>query len=258
MPTSPEPMLAFDDACRIILEQARCMESEAVPLGQALGRILAEAGYRCANIGKWHVDDEFGPEQFGFEGTHYPGWEPTLDHPEYLEYLSNNGYPGFRCRDRVFLRQPSGRRSGILAGIYDGPAEGTFDGFVAHKAAAKLEEFAEDYHRSGKPFLMFCNFFGPHLPYLLPAEFAGMYDPDSVPRPPSFDETFAGKPTVQPSYSRYWGADRFDWPAWQRLIAMYWGYVTMLDGFVGRLLAKLDELPEDESVAPQAEQLSLF
>lgn len=39
---SPEPMLAFDDACRIILEQVRCMGSEAVPLDGALGRILAE------------------------------------------------------------------------------------------------------------------------------------------------------------------------------------------------------------------------
>ncbi|MEN8255516.1 MAG: gephyrin-like molybdotransferase Glp, partial [Verrucomicrobiota bacterium] len=42
MPISPEPMPAFDAARRIILEQTRCTGSEAVPLEQALGRILAE------------------------------------------------------------------------------------------------------------------------------------------------------------------------------------------------------------------------
>lgn len=39
---SPEPMLPFDDACRIIRSQARYTGSETVVLDQALGRILAE------------------------------------------------------------------------------------------------------------------------------------------------------------------------------------------------------------------------
>ncbi|MGW4800844.1 sulfatase-like hydrolase/transferase, partial [Nonomuraea sp. NPDC004297] len=69
-----------------------------------------------------------------------------------------------------------------------------------------------------------------------------MYDPERVPLPASMAETFDGKPEVQRRYSEYWSADSFDADAWRGLIAAYWGYVSLIDAQIGRLLSALREL----------------
>jgi arylsulfatase A-like enzyme len=63
-----------------------------------------------------------------------------------------------------------------------------------------------------------------------------------VARHPSLAETFAGKPAVHKNYSQYWGFDTYPWSVWQRIVAAYWGYVTLIDAQIGRILAKVDAL----------------
>lgn len=55
-------------------------------------------------------------------------------------------------------------------------------------------------------------------------------------------ETFANKPRVQSHYSAHWTFDSFSPDQWRKLIAVYWGYVSLIDEQVGRVLGALDEL----------------
>jgi arylsulfatase A-like enzyme len=73
-----------------------------------------------------------------------------------------------------------------------------------------------------------------------------MYDPESIPEEPSFGETWERKPFVQHFVERYWGLSAGGWPRWREIVARYWGYVTMLDDLVGRILAELRALGLEE------------
>lgn len=197
---------------------------------------LKEAGYRVANIGKWHVSPESGPEKYGFEGSHYPGWKAPTDHPEYLKYLKENELPEWEVENKIVGQTPGGREF-VVGGIYQGPVEGTFPYFLAEKVIEKIENCQD----SKDNFFISCNFFGPHLPYLIPAEYANMYDPAEIELTETMKEEFKAKPEVEKHYSKYWGFDSFDEASWRKIIAMYWGFTTLIDEQIGRVVEALKE-----------------
>lgn len=205
-------------------------------------RYLADAGYRVGHVGKWHVGKVRGPAEYGFEGLHYPGWGNPVRHEDYLRYLDERGLPHFRLRSEVRGTFPNGEPGNLLAGVLDQPVEATFEYFLAERTIERLREYARGYHDDGQPFFLGCHWFGPHLPYCIPTEYYHRYDPAAIDLPPSMVETFHGKPRVQEHYSAHWTFDSLTPDEWRRLIAAYWGYVTLIDEQVGRVLAAVDEL----------------
>ena len=199
----------------------------------SFGHRLRAAGYNVGTVGKWHIGVARGPAEFGFDGLHYPGWGEPVHHPDYLRYLDEHGYDHFRVSGEIRGRFPNGQPGNAIGGIFEGPVEATFSYFLAERAIELLERYAAEQ----KPFFLACQWFGPHLPYYVPAAYANLYDPVEVPLPPSMAETFAGKPMVQRHYAAHWSFDSFSPEQWQKLIAMYWGYATLIDEQVGRVLA---------------------
>ncbi|TCC63280.1 DUF4976 domain-containing protein [Kribbella pittospori] len=207
--------------------------------------LLGEAGYQLGHVGKWHVGKVKGPKDFGYDGEHYAGWGNAVQHPDYLQYLTENGYPPFAVHSPVRGTFANGEPGNLLAGILDQPVEATFEYFLAERTIQQLRRYAED----GRPFYLGCNWFGPHLPYLLPEAYYHRYDPKNVELPVSIAETFANKPRVQQHYSSHWTFDSLSPETWRELIAAYWGYVTLIDEQVGRILAVLDELGLSDDTA---------
>ncbi len=214
------------------------LPAEMVPFS----RHLAEAGYRLGHAGKWHIGQEKGPADYGFEGVHYPGWGPPVNHPDYLAYLDARGLPRFSVRDEVRGTFPNGRPANVTMGIYEGPSEGLFDYFIAERTIERLREYARHRHETGQPFFLGCNWFGPHLPYYLPERYYHLYDPADISLPESMKETFAHKPMVQRHYSAHWAFDSFTPDQWRKIMAVKLGYVTLIDEQVGRILAEVDRL----------------
>lgn len=212
-------------------------------------RPLRDAGYRVGHVGKWHVGKERGPADYGFEGVHYPGWGNPVAHPDYRAYLAERGLPPFALRREVRGRFPNGEPGNLLAGVLAQPVEATFEYFLAERAIARLREYAAGYRDEGRPCFLGCHWFGPHLPYCLPEAYYDRYDPADVTLPPSMAETFAGKPLVQRHYSAHWTFDSFTPDEWRKLIAVYWGYVTLLDEQVARILDAVRDLGLWDSTA---------
>ncbi|MFC0673174.1 sulfatase-like hydrolase/transferase [Brachybacterium hainanense] len=203
---------------------------------------LRARGYRVGLAGKWHVGLHRTAQDCGFDALHMHGWHNPVDLPAYQEWLAAQGLPPYRLRDEIRGTFPNGGRGNLLAARLEQGVEATFERFLGDLAIAQLREYAQTYYRDGTPFFLATHFFGPHLPYNLPAEYFDMYDPDEVELPASIAETFLGKPPVQANYSAHWTFDTLGEETSRKLIAAYWGYVTMIDHEIGRIVEVAREL----------------
>ncbi|GAA4705610.1 sulfatase-like hydrolase/transferase [Nocardioides conyzicola] len=203
---------------------------------------LREAGYNTGLVGKWHAGTVREPADYGLDGVHLPGWHNPVDHPDYLAYLDERGLPPYAISDRIRGTLPNGGPGNLLAARLHQPVEATFEHYLATRAIELLERYAEDVHRDDKPFYLGLHFFGPHLPYVIPDHYFDLIDPESVELPRSIAETFEGKPAVHANYSAHWTFDTMPIEVTRKLIAVYWGYVALIDEQVARVLAAADRL----------------
>ncbi|MFB6218224.1 MAG: sulfatase-like hydrolase/transferase [Halobacteriaceae archaeon] len=221
-------------------------ESEGPPLSERFPcypQLLGDAGWNAGLAGKWHVGEH--PREFGLDGAHYPGWHQTLDHPDYNAYLDERGLPRFDgdALEDVFPGEGERYQEGATD---PRPVEASFPYFVAERAIEQLEAYAED----DSPFYESVHFFGPHNPYYLPREYRHMYDPDDVELPESaVKETFQGKPAAHLAQRHFSNLESLAVADWRRYIATYWGFVSLIDDQLGRLVGALDELGVREETA---------
>lgn len=218
---------------------------------------LRTAGYSLGYAGKWHVDPLKHPSDYGFEGKDFPGYGYPIykglvegmrfGPPEhrgtrhYETYLRERGYEVPRVLEAHYGDNPSKQQQEMYA-LHSGGVETNFEYMVSEDTIALLRSMQERRDRDGAPFFVWANFWGPHTPCLLPEPYYSMYDPASIPEEPSFGETWDRKPFVQQLVERYWGLSGGGWERWREIVARYWGYVTMLDDLIGRIVLELEAL----------------
>ena len=207
------------------------------------GNHLSAAGYRMRYVGKWHVGWRQGPADLGFDSENR-----QFDAAAYRRQLGlsasgdANGATatpaadewGFTDAGGLFWRH-YGREAGPPA------ATGT-----AAQAAAGLEQLrALTDEPDERPWFLWTNFSGPHNPYLVPEPYASLYDWRDVPLPASYYDAGEGKPAYVRRVRESWFGEITEEHT-RKSIAHYWGYCTMIDHFIGKLLAFLDESGQAE------------
>lgn len=210
---------------------------------------LGDAGYQLGLIGKWHGGVRKTAATYGFQGPQFDGWHNPVDHPDYLSYLRERNLPGYAISDKIRGVTPNGSEGNLLAARLHQPLEATFEHYLADRSIEMLERFAAGNGAPPAPFFLATHFFGPHLPYILPDQFFDLYDPDQVELPESVAETFENKPPVQKNYSGLWTYDTLPEAVSRKLIAAYWGYITMIDLEIGRILDAVERLGLLDSTA---------
>jgi arylsulfatase A-like enzyme len=91
---------------------------------------------------------------------------------------------------------------------------------------------------------MFVGFPNPHIPFDAPEPYASMYDPASVLIPDTFYQDLEHKPPQHLGHKRYARKENFeelDEERLRRVIALYYGSVTLVDDQVGKVLEALEE-----------------
>jgi arylsulfatase A-like enzyme len=96
------------------------------------------------------------------------------------------------------------------------------------------------------PWFLFVGPLGPHDPFEVPERFVQLYDPASIPLPPSFHDTLEDKPRVYQRMRRqYWGQLSED--EVRDSIRHYWAYCTLEDALFGEILDALDATGQAEN-----------
>jgi arylsulfatase A-like enzyme len=212
--------------------------NQELPLERpALPEVFRDGGYDVAYSGKWHLGRGRafqGIERFaGERGREFRQWlanhnyEDTYPYgtPEFSYYLDAGA-----SRERI---------SNPHTAPQAGTTETTFDTWVANRALEYLETRPAD-----KPFFHVCSFHGPHPVFVVPEPYYSLYDPAQAPEPANFADPMTGKPAFQ-RRSIWHGAAHAhgtEWEPWRRSQSVYWGYVTLLDELIGRVLGRLDSL----------------
>ena len=197
---------------------------------------LHDAGYMTAAIGKMHMMPKWGP--FGFAYLDLVEGKADLNN-QYIDYLKARGLNGKQNEAKGEEDGPPGTRTSALA------TEDTIDAFVGRRGVRWLDDWCGD-----EPFFLWLSFSNPHFPFDPPEPYDTMYDPATVPGPVWREGEMDDKPT-QRQLQRERGYDRYSDDELRKVIAHYYGNVTLVDDQVGKVLEVLERkgLMEDTLIA---------
>lgn len=240
-----------------------------------VGEDFSAAGYRTALVGKAHFQPLKGTDEFpslesypilqdlefwkGFNGPFY-----GFDHVELARNHTNEAHVGQHyaiwmeekgCANwRDYYLPPTGTMDKSILHKWAIPEEFHYDTWIAERTNALLEQFKT----GDEPFFLWSSFFDPHPPYLVPEPWDTMYDPDrlTIPaaapgehdrNPPHFGKTQQEHPDFSDLKESGFGIHGYGshlLPEAERkqLVATYYGMISLMDKYIGKILDKLDEL----------------
>lgn len=248
----------------------KLMESE-----HTVGEDFIRAGYRTALVGKAHfqpLKGEDGYESleaypilqdldfwrnfhecfYGFEHAELARNHTNEAHvgQHYAIWMEEKGLSGWRD----YFLPPTGSMDKNAKRVWEIPEEYHYDAWIAERTEALLEAYAE----KEEPFFLWASFFDPHPDYFAPEPWAGLYDPEKLTVPGlTPGEHDANSPFHRlsqeeaPDVSAYkksgFGlhgvhSHLHDEAELKKDVAVYYGMVSLMDKYIGKILNKLDEL----------------
>lgn len=192
--------------------------------------------YKKGYIGKWHLGDEIF-RQHGFDEwvsidddyrQYYTSQRDNTLHSTYYHFLLEKGYKpdceeedGFVSFSRHFCARQL-------------PEEHTKAAFVADESVRFIRE------NKDRPFILFTNFFEPHMPFFGPRD--NQYPPEKIPLPENFLHQLDHRNPLKTRLFKAKYANIYKTEEeWQNLIARYWGLVSMVDTQLGKMTDALRE-----------------
>jgi arylsulfatase A-like enzyme len=229
-------------------------KADPIPTIPTLGDYLND--YQKIYLGKWHIAETKLPSDYGFIGHNFPGYgypgsgvhknlvfnQGPGPENRYKEWLDEKGFPIPEVTESFFGNNPNLQKQELRAKL-SGTKEHTIPAFLYDEAKSYIQN-----RDRNTPFFLWMNFWGPHTPCTVPEPYYSMYDPADIAEEPSFKETFFNKPVHQEHISYMWGVHDLNWQEWSEIIARYFGYITLIDDYIGLLLQVLkDEGLEDST-----------
>lgn len=195
---------------------------------EMLGHFRA-AGYRINYAGKWHMGEgniaDFTDRHAGDSTADYSKW--CTDQGLIDGWMFND--PATRTTRTPSMSIPKVHCQNL-------PVEKTNEAYITDFAIDMIRTRDRD-----RPLFQVCSYNGPHPPFMIPEPYFSMYDPTKVPMPPNFGPGDGEHTAHTESYYR----DLFDdhgtgFDDWRASYAVYWGFVSMIDDFVGKLMGVLE------------------
>jgi arylsulfatase A-like enzyme len=192
---------------------------------------LAAAGYELDFMGKWHVSSVKYPSEYGWNEGNTCHREGILSLPQEWDMYANPAPPP---SDKILGGLI--RRSGYNDYHLYGTSEVQEDGRIAREAM----DIVAAKRNSRVPWGVFVGFKAPHDPYLVPRRFLDMYDPESIPLPPNYNDAMADKPALYRRMRRQAFGKLTDDEV-RSAILHFWAYCSYLDHLAGNIIKALDD-----------------
>lgn len=241
-----------------------------------VGEDFMAAGYKTALIGKAHFQQLQSTTEFPslesvgklqdlafwkqFDDVFYGFEHVELVRNHTNEYLVGQHYALWLeeqgCANwRDYFASPTGTMERGQLHKWAIPERFHYNAWIAERTSAMLDR----YKKNDESFFLWASFPDPHPPYLVPEPWDMMYDPEelTIPQltpgehdrnPPHFAMTQEARPDFSPwrqsgfsihgynsHANMYSAADR------RQLVATYYGMVSLLDKYVGRILDQLEK-----------------
>ncbi|MCP4755161.1 MAG: sulfatase-like hydrolase/transferase [Proteobacteria bacterium] len=243
----------------------------------SFARNIRDAGYSTAVIGKTHLwqhdigqsggahtnDKRHLTQEWGFDYVHeLTGPMASTGHNSpYTDYLQEKGllkaYRAYQIeyvlRNYVLKRTKDLPQTYLdLLKSYDIevdvennplwddpplplPAEDHYDSYTGQKAVDWIEAYQED-----KPFFLMVGFQGPHDPFDSPEKYRSIYDPVQIPLG-IMDAPEEPVPEYLEQLLRMSGLNEMTPEHMRHMMAAYYGKVSLIDDYIGRIVGVLEE-----------------
>lgn len=239
-----------------------------------VGEDFADAGYRTSLVGKAHFQPLHGTDE-------YPSLEsyPILqdldfwrnfderfygfDHVELARNHADEAHVGQHyaiwmeekglTNWRDYFSPPTGNAKGQYR-TWPIPEEFHYDTWIAERTNALMES----YQQNDENFFLWASFFDPHPKYLVPEPWDTMYNPETLTVP----SVTPGEHDNNPVHFQLTQQKKPDFSEWRETgkgvhgfrshlrdrdelakdIGIYYGMVSLMDKYIGKILGKLDAL----------------
>jgi len=250
---------------------AWALGTQLAPDTRTVGHVFQEAGYRTALVGKAHfqqnrqykdypsleampfvhdldlwrnyTDDFYGFEHIELARNHV---DEAQVGQHYMIWMEEKGFDW-----RPHFGRDNGNRRRHK---WDLPEEFHYNTWNAERTNALLDGYAQN----DESFFLWSSFPDPHPPYLVPEPWDTMYDPAELTVPSTVEGEHDANPphfqltqTKKPDFSSWresggflpgFHSHLFDRDEMAKNIAIYYGMVSFMDAYVGKILDKLDAL----------------
>ncbi|REE87451.1 putative sulfatase [Paenibacillus taihuensis] len=210
------------------------------------------------DLEKWkHFDSPF----YGFDHVELARNHTNEAHvgQHYALWMEEKGCVNWRD----YFLAPTGTMDPAITYKWSIPEEYHYNTWIAERTNALMEKYID----AEQPFFLWSSFFDPHPEYLAPEPWDTMYDPDALTIP----SIVPGEHDNNPPHFGKTQEDHPDYSAWKetgqgihgyrshlyyeygerkklteydkkKLVAIYYGMISLMDKYIGRILDKLDEL----------------
>lgn len=199
---------------------------------------LRDAGYTMRYCGKWHVSAEENPSDRGWdEGYIFADKNARMGFP-LREWEGRKDSPATPREEGVVKRKGwgdvrlYGERNEVGRYLWDTP--------VIDSAKEHLDTLISN--NDDAPWCLYVGTGAPHDPFILPKEYATMYNADDVTLPQNYEDRMTDKPDHYRRLRARWSQLPED--EVRAAIAHYYGGCTMTDDMFGELIAMLEERDE--------------
>ena len=184
-------------------------------------------------------------------GQHYGHWMEEKGLKDWRKHFQNTW--------KEFDYSNGGPVTPPQYGAWTLPEEFHMNTWITERSAACID----DCRRQKKPFFVWASYLDPHPPYLVPEPWASMYDPKDITVPQATPGEHDDSPdyiratqTPQPDFSSFDECGQANHGLHSQLepgettarnIAVYYGMISMMDHYIGKLIDHLEAIGEKDN-----------